>query len=50
MQKLIQEDLRKLDPEAEHNWVLYWKFPREGYLKKKSNNRKEEFKTKSPNV
>ena len=41
--KLIQGDLRKLDPEAEHSWVLYRKVPWEGYSKNKSNNRKEEF-------
>ena len=26
-QKLIQGDLRNLNPEVEHNWVLYRKVP-----------------------
>ena len=41
VQKLIQGYLRKLDPEAEHNWVLYGKVTWEGYSKKKFNNRKD---------
>ena len=45
-QKSIQGDKRKIDPEAEHNWVLYRKVPWEGYPKEKFNNKKEEFESK----
>ena len=40
-QKSMEGDLKKLDPEAEHNWVLYSKFPWEGYSKKKFKNKME---------
>ena len=44
--KLIQGGLKNIDPEAEHNWVLYRKVPWEGYPKEKFNNKKEEFESK----
>ena len=42
-QKLMQGDLRKIDSDAQHNWLLYRKVSWELYLKKKFKNRKEEF-------
>ena len=49
-QKSIHGDMKKLDPEAEQNWVLYNKVPWEGYSKKAFNNKKEEFKAKALHV
>ena len=49
-QNLIQEYLRKLNPEAENNWALCGKVPWKGYLKKKFKNRKEEFEAKALHV
>ena len=46
-QKSIQGDLKKIDLEAEHNWVLYSKVPWGGYSKNKFKKRKEEFQTKA---
>ena len=41
LQKLLQEDLRKIDSEEVQIWVLYSKVPWEGYLNRKFKNRKE---------
>ena len=45
-QKLIQGDMRKIDPETEHNLFLYGKVPWVVYSEKKFKNRKEEFEAK----
>ena len=46
-QNLIQGDLRKLDPEAEHSWVPYGKVIWEVNSKNKFKKRNEEFKAKA---
>ena len=49
-QKSMEGDLKKLDPEAEHNWLLCSKVPWEGYSKKNFKNKKESFEAKALHV
>ena len=49
-QNMIQGDMRKFNPKAEHNWIPYGKLSWEGYSKKKFKKRNEEFEAKDLHV